>query len=157
MLIYWYKKHNISVDFYTDFSTDFSTNIEAITLSTVTIFYSYSQLCSYIITKRKPRYFVLTSLGYPKPFNTHFLKARLEPCLYTENCSTFRRKLPNKRHEILKFHTCHLQSMGLAPANFLSHTFTFTSTLIRGTYRKSWATNFCKVTCFIIDKPNTSP
>ena len=24
-----------------------------------------------------------------------------------------------------------------------------------GTYRKSWATIFCKVTCFIIDKPNT--
>jgi len=26
---------------------------------------------------------------------------------------------------------------------------------VRGTYRKSWATIFCKVTCFIIDKPNT--
>ena len=28
---------------------------------------------------------------------------------------------------------------------------------IRGSYRKSWATIFCKVTCFIIDKPNTPP
>ena len=29
--------------------------------------------------------------------------------------------------------------------------------IIRGSYRKSWATIFCKVTCFIIDKPNTPP
>ena len=29
--------------------------------------------------------------------------------------------------------------------------------LLRGSYRKSWATIFCKVTCFIIDKPNTPP
>ena len=28
---------------------------------------------------------------------------------------------------------------------------------IRVSYRKSWATIFCKVTCFIIDKPNTPP
>ena len=28
---------------------------------------------------------------------------------------------------------------------------------VRGSYRKSWATIFCKVTCFIIDKPNTPP
>ena len=28
---------------------------------------------------------------------------------------------------------------------------------IRGSYRKSWATIFCKVTCFNIDKPNTPP
>ena len=33
----------------------------------------------------------------------------------------------------------------------------FQSPLVRGTYRKSWATIFCKVTCFIIDKPNTPP
>ena len=26
---------------------------------------------------------------------------------------------------------------------------------VRGSYRKSWATIFCKGTCFIIDKPNT--
>ena len=30
-------------------------------------------------------------------------------------------------------------------------------TKLRGSYRKSWATIFCKVTCFIIDKPNTPP
>ena len=30
-------------------------------------------------------------------------------------------------------------------------------TELRGSYRKSWATMFCKVTCFIIDKPNTPP
>ena len=29
--------------------------------------------------------------------------------------------------------------------------------ILRGSYRKSWATIFCKVTCFIIDKPNTPP
>ena len=29
--------------------------------------------------------------------------------------------------------------------------------LLRRSYRKSWATIFCKVTCFIIDKPNTPP
>ena len=28
---------------------------------------------------------------------------------------------------------------------------------LRGSYRKSRATIFCKVTCFIIDKPNTPP
>ena len=28
---------------------------------------------------------------------------------------------------------------------------------LRWSYRKSWATIFCKVTCFIIDKPNTPP
>ena len=28
---------------------------------------------------------------------------------------------------------------------------------IRGSYRKSWTTIFCQVTCFIIDKPNTPP
>ena len=28
---------------------------------------------------------------------------------------------------------------------------------IWGSYRESWATIFCKVTCFIIDKPNTPP
>ena len=28
---------------------------------------------------------------------------------------------------------------------------------VRGSYRKSWATIFCKVTCFIIDKPITPP
>ena len=31
------------------------------------------------------------------------------------------------------------------------------SYIIRGPYRKSWATIFCKVTRFIIDKPNTPP
>ena len=29
--------------------------------------------------------------------------------------------------------------------------------LLGGSYRKSLATIFCKVTCFIIDKPNTPP
>jgi hypothetical protein len=29
--------------------------------------------------------------------------------------------------------------------------------IVRVSYRKSWATIFCKVTCFIIDKPNTPP
>ena len=32
-----------------------------------------------------------------------------------------------------------------------------TRKIIRWSYRKSWATIFCKVTCFIIDKPNTPP
>ena len=29
--------------------------------------------------------------------------------------------------------------------------------LIRGLYQKSWATIFCKITCFVIDKLNTPP
>ena len=32
-----------------------------------------------------------------------------------------------------------------------------TNWFIRGSCRKSWATIFCTVTCFIIDKPNTPP
>ena len=36
-------------------------------------------------------------------------------------------------------------------------TILFSQWFIRGSYRKSWATIFCKVTCFIIDKPNTPP
>ena len=48
-----------------------------------------------------------------------------------------------------------LMYLPLRSMDFEEHIFKME--FLRGLYRKSWATIFCKVTCLIIDKPNTPP
>ena len=68
-----------------------------------------------------------------------------------ENCSIW----VNMQREVVIsyrfFRTTHRSDCSLC------HKPAMISSQLRVSYRKSWATIFCKVTCFIIDKPNTPP
>ena len=92
------------------------------------------------------------------------------PCLHykgmlssvlSEDQTTSSALSPHDIHRTVKHSLPVLDNSETGPAllNNLSgaQTFTLSISEVWGSYRKSWATIFCQVTCFIIDKPNTPP